>query len=93
MNRKPTGNGKAKSGAKSLSLKRLHHYRHALGQNQSQFWSRFGVTQSGGSRYENGRDIPEPTQLLLALRHLGRIDDADLTAARKYLERSARKSA
>ena len=25
------------------------------GLNQSQFWSRIGVTQSGGSRYESGR--------------------------------------
>lgn len=46
--------------------------------------------ESGGSRYESGRDVPEPTQLLLALRHLGRIiDDEDLSAARRYLERSA----
>ena len=89
MNHKPTENDKANS----LSLDRLHQYRHAQGQNQSEFWGRFGVTQSGGSRYENGRDVPEPTQLLLALRHLGRIDDPDLTAARKYLERSARKAA
>ena len=83
MNHKPTENDKAKS----LSLDRLHQYRHAQGQNQSEFWGRFGVTQSGGSQYENGRDVPEPTQLLRALRHLGRIDDPDLTAARKYLER------
>lgn len=33
--------------------------------NQSEFWGRFGVTQSGGSRYESGRDIPLPMQVLL----------------------------
>ena len=90
MNRKPTENDKAKS----LSLNRLHQYRHAQGQNQSEFWGPFGVTQAGNSQYENGRDVPEPTQmLLLALRHLRRIDDADPTAAGKYLERSAGKCA
>ncbi len=35
--------------------------------NQSDFWSRVGVTQSGGSRYESGRNIPRPVQLLLQL--------------------------
>lgn len=38
-----------------------------LGLNQSQFWSPLGVTQSGGSRYESGRNIPRPVQLLLHL--------------------------
>lgn len=36
-----------------------------LGLNQSDFWIRVGTTQSGGSRYESGRDIPEPVQILL----------------------------
>lgn len=35
------------------------------GLNQETFWSRIGVTQSGGCRYENGRRVP-PTVLLLA---------------------------
>ena len=26
--------------------------------NQRDFWARVGVTQSGGSRYENGHNIP-----------------------------------
>ena len=30
--------------------------RHRLGLNQQEFWGRIGVTQSGGSRYESGRD-------------------------------------
>lgn len=41
--------------------------RAARKQNQGEFWSRLGVTQSGGSRYESGRDIPEPTRRLLEL--------------------------
>lgn len=35
--------------------------------NQSQFWRRFGTTQSGGSRYESGRKPPGPVRILLAL--------------------------
>lgn len=41
--------------------------RRKLGLNQSEFWSQIGVTQSGGSRYESGRNIPKPVQLLLHL--------------------------
>lgn len=40
-------------------------HRRKLGINQQQFWSRLGVTQSGGSRYESGRDIPLPVLMLL----------------------------
>lgn len=32
--------------------------RKKLGLNQNKFWGRVGVVQSGGSRYESGRDIP-----------------------------------
>lgn len=32
--------------------------RKKLGLNQADFWSRVGVMQSGGSRYESGRDMP-----------------------------------
>lgn len=37
------------------------------GSNQSEFWRKLGVTQSGGSRYESGRTIPEPVQVLLQI--------------------------
>lgn len=40
-------------------------FRQKRGMNQSQFWGRVGVTQSGGSRYESERNIPVPVQLLL----------------------------
>ena len=42
-------------------------YRHKLGLNQTDFWQPVGVTQSGGCRYESGRDIPVPVQLVLHL--------------------------
>lgn len=38
-----------------------------LGLNQTDFWARLGVTQSGGCRYESGRDIPKQVILLLHL--------------------------
>ena len=52
--------------------------RHKLGLNQTQFWSPFGVNQSGGSRYESGRSIPSPVQLLLHLAHGTEKQSADL---------------
>ena len=41
--------------------------RQKLGINQTQFWGRVGVTQSGGSRYESGRKIPKPIRRLLVI--------------------------
>jgi len=48
--------------------------RRKLGLNQQQFWSRIGVTQSGGSRYESGRNMPRPVRELLRLVHVEQID-------------------
>jgi transcriptional regulator with XRE-family HTH domain len=48
--------------------------RRKLGLNQQQFWSQLGVTQSGGSRYESGRNMPRPVQHLLRLVHVENID-------------------
>ncbi|MCL4759548.1 MAG: helix-turn-helix domain-containing protein [Rhodocyclaceae bacterium] len=42
-------------------------YRRELGLNQTNFWQPIGVTQSGGCRYESGRSIPAPVQLVLHL--------------------------
>ncbi|WP_371324027.1 transcriptional regulator [Dechloromonas sp. ZY10] len=48
--------------------------RRKLGLNQQQFWSQLGVTQSGGSRYESGRNMPKPVRELLRLVHVEQID-------------------
>ena len=48
--------------------------RRKLGLNQQQFWSRIGVTQSGGSRYESGRNMPKPVRELLRIVHVEQID-------------------
>ena len=42
--------------------------------NQEQFWTQIGVTQSGGSRYESGRDMPRPVKELLRLVHVEQLD-------------------
>lgn len=52
----------------------VREIRRKLGLNQSQFWSKIGVTQSGGSRYESGRNIPRPVQALLRLVHIEQVD-------------------
>ena len=39
--------------------------RHSLDINQRSFWGQVGVTQSGGSRYEQGRPLPAPVAQLL----------------------------
>jgi len=48
--------------------------RRKLGMNQQEFWTKIGVTQSGGSRYESGRDMPKPVRELLRLVHMEQVD-------------------
>ena len=60
----------------------LADFRNKLGLNQSDFWSRYGVTQSGGSRYEAGRNIPAPLRILLRLHLSGVLTDETLQAAK-----------
>jgi transcriptional regulator with XRE-family HTH domain len=54
--------------------------RRQLGLNQEEFWTRIGVTQSGGSRYESGRSMPKPVRELLRVVH---IEQIDLSTVRK----------
>jgi DNA-binding transcriptional regulator YiaG len=54
--------------------------RKQLGMNQHDFWSQIGVTQSGGSRYESGRNMPKPVAELLRVVH---IEGIDLSSLRK----------
>ena len=62
--------------------KDLAELRKQLGLNQGDFWSRYGVTQSGGSRYESGRGMSAPLKLLLRLHLSGVISDDQLMAAK-----------
>ncbi len=50
--------------------------------NQMEFWRPLGVTQSGGSRYESGRDMPKPVQMLL---HLAYAPEKQAGAMLEYL--------
>jgi len=43
----------------------VRELRQKLRLNQAEFWAHFHTTQSGGSRYESGREIPRPVQVLL----------------------------
>lgn len=53
--------------------------RRRLNLNQLEFWAAVGVTQSGGSRYEQDRRIPKPVMELLRLRYLLDIRLDDIT--------------
>lgn len=57
--KKPTLRYKTGADVKALRAK--------LRLNQTDFWSRINVTQSGGSRYESGPAIPQTVRLLLHL--------------------------
>lgn len=52
--------------------------RRRLGLNQQEFWTKIGVTQSGGSRYESGRNMPKPVRELLRLVHVEQVDLASI---------------
>lgn len=69
-------------GIKKIDLSNPAQMRKLSGENQANYWSRFHVTQSGGSRYEQGRNIPGPLKLLMALKEIGKITDDDLAQAR-----------
>lgn len=55
--------------------------RDSLGMGQGVFWKRVFVTQSGGSRYEHKRNIPEPVMTLLKLVYTS-ADDSEAFLAR-----------
>jgi len=66
---------------KSKTLDDLAAARRVLGRTQKEFWSLFGITQSGGARYENGRPLPRSVQMLIWLSDNARISDSDLADA------------
>ncbi len=52
--------------------------RAASGLNQADFWRKFGVSQSGGSRYERKGRVPMPLRILIRAWSDKLIDDAAL---------------
>lgn len=57
----------------------VREIRRKLRMNQRQFWAKLGVTQSGGSRYENGRNMPRTVRQLLRLVYVEMIDIGSVT--------------
>ena len=52
-------------------------------ETQTRFWGRFGVTQTRGSRFELGQEIPPPVGILIHLYLAGVVSDSDLSRARQ----------
>lgn len=65
----------------ALNSQIIRAYRKTRRESQERFWSRFGVTQSRGSRFELGLDIPQPVAILLKLYLQGIITDHHLGLA------------
>jgi hypothetical protein len=60
--------------------------RTASGLNQTDFWRKYGATQSAGSRYESDRPVGIPTQILMVLEALGYVDQRHLVEAVRLVE-------
>lgn len=71
---------------KTFDPDRIRQIRRRAALTQLEYWSRFGVTQSGGSRYETMRAVPQPTAMLIWLHEAGRITEQDLAEARKAIK-------
>lgn len=67
--------------SQSFRPEQLRRMRKARGENQTEFWQRFGVSQSRGSRFELGTEIPASVIMLLNLYLLGIVGDHDLRRA------------
>lgn len=91
----PPAGGNAEGAGKTAGLAEvLRRARRARNESQSRFWARFGVTQSRGSRFELGKEIPSPVAILLKLYFDGVISDGDLWRARRgQLARTPRREA
>lgn len=53
-----------------MNGKEAHRIRTTRNENQTTFWKRVGITQSGGCRYEHGRSMPTAVSYLLQLIYL-----------------------
>ncbi len=71
---------------KAFNPDKIQEIRKTSGMNQQAFWTRFGITQSGGSRYESGRNIPMPTAMLVWLLEAGRVTEQDMADAMKAVK-------
>jgi hypothetical protein len=82
-NRDETGSiGESKSHG-NVSSHMLKAMRLERNETQSRFWGRFGVTQTRGSRFELGQEIPPPVGILIRLYLDGIVSEGDLWRARR----------
>ena len=63
----------------------IRRLRKSRRENQTEFWQRFGVTQSRGSRFELGMELPNSVAILVRLYLEGTVTDRDLHRARLSL--------
>jgi len=66
-----------------ISADGLREFRMGRRESQTKFWRRFGVTQSRGSRFELGTEIPPSVAILIKLYLEGTVSDGDLWRARR----------
>jgi len=67
----------------TLDAESLREFRLSRHESQTKFWRRFGVTQSRGSRFEMGGEIPPSVAILIKLYLEGIVSDGDLWRARR----------
>lgn len=79
---KDEGGQVSRQSAVQINADELRKYRRSKRESQGLFWSRFGVTQSRGSRFEKGAEIPRPVAILLELYLSGVLTDGHLGPAR-----------
>lgn len=70
---------------KSTALADLRSYRRTLQMTQQVFWSRFGVNQSSGCRYELGGTMTLPVAILIVLREQKTLSEDRLSKAGAWL--------
>lgn len=65
-----------------INADNLRKMRKSRRESQAKFWRRFGVTQSRGSRFEQGLRLPATVAILIRLYFDGKVSDRDLWHAR-----------
>jgi hypothetical protein len=76
--------------AKPKQPKTYREIRLAREENQTEFWGRFGCTQSAGSRYETDRACPRSLAILVELFLSGAVTDAELHKAARAAQKAGR---
>src|SRR5215475_13594671 len=84
-NVQPSAQGRNPDASSPVHRVLIIAYRKKRKESQRQFWARFGVTQSRGSRFESGAEIPAPVSILLGLYFSKTVTDGDLGKAGRVM--------